>query len=91
MRMIQAVRTWAVTVENRLQKMYLAAEPEGLRLFVIARTIADEPELLKAAASMAISLGDAGLDLGVSVIPDGTPDELRAFLDPDAALLLSWR
>jgi hypothetical protein len=40
---------------------------------------------------MSIALGDAGLDLCVSVIPDGAPDELRAFFDPDAALLLYWR
>ena len=91
MRVIQAIKAWAVTVEHRLKKAYLVAEPEGLRLFVISRTTAADFELTKAACALSITLSDAGFDLSTSQIPDGTPDELAAYLDPDAAILLFWR
>lgn len=88
---LRAVKAWALKVEDKLLKAYLATEPEGLRLFAIARTIGDERALLESLSLFSITLSDAGFELGVSVIPDGTPDELRAYLDPDAALALSWR
>jgi hypothetical protein len=91
MRIIQAIKAWAMTVEDRLSKAYLASEPEGLRLFVISRNTTHDFELTKAGTLLSIMLSDAGLDLRVSQIPDGTPDELQAFLDPDAALLFTWR
>jgi hypothetical protein len=37
MQIIRAVKAWALTVENRLLKAYLAPQLEGLRLFAIAR------------------------------------------------------
>lgn len=87
---LRAVKAWALEVEDKLLKAYLATEPEGLRLFAVARTIGEERALLESLSRLSITLSDAGFELGVSVIPDGTPDELRAYLDPDAALTLSW-
>jgi hypothetical protein len=91
MQIIQAVKAWAVTVEDRLLKAYLVAEEGGFRLYAVARSKEYDFELTKSLTNLSIELSDAGLDLGVSQVPDGTPEELQAFFDPAAALALSWR
>jgi hypothetical protein len=91
MEVIRTITAWARTVEDQLQKAYLAPEPEGLRLFAIPRKAADTSSLVASLAHLSITLSDAGFDLGVSVVPDGTPEEFQAFFDPDSAFLFSWR
>jgi hypothetical protein len=91
MEIIRAIKAWAPTVEDRLQKAYLAPQPEGLRLFAVPRKPAGGSALVTTLADLSITLADAGFDLGVSVIPDGTPEEFQAYLDLDAAILFSWR
>ena len=91
LRTVQAVKEWALTAEDRLLRAYLAPLPEGLRLFAIARARGDCDPLRKSLTDLSVALVDADLDLDVMVLLDGTPDELRAFFEPDAALFLSWQ
>jgi hypothetical protein len=88
---VEAVKEWARSAEDHLLKAYLAPQPEGLRLFAIARSLNDCEPLRSSLADLSIALADADLDLNTMVLLDCTPDELRAFFEPDAALLLSWR
>ena len=92
LRVVDAVKAWAPTVENRLLKAYLTPRPEGgLRLIGIARRIADENSLHDALLQFSDELFEAGCEFGVNVYPDGTDDELQAFFDPNSSLLFSWR
>jgi hypothetical protein len=88
---LDRVRSWMTLNEPRLKKVYLVPEGSGLKLYVIPKSITHDFELTDSLCKFLIEMGDDGFDALGSQVPDGTPEELAAYFDPDKAFALSWR
>jgi hypothetical protein len=77
--------------ETRLNKVYFVPEGSSLKLYVIPKSTTHDFELTDTLCKLLIELGDDGFDTLGSQVPDGTPEELSAYFDPDKAFVLSWR
>ena len=82
------VRAW-VAKDERIAKMYITSEDGIVHLRAVAKSVPYDFELRRALSEFILKLTDGGFDVLGSLIPDGTPDELAAFFDPDQALVLS--
>jgi hypothetical protein len=91
MAFLDRVGIWMTANDDRLKKVYLVPEGSSFFLYVIAKSTARDFELTKSLCDLMIELSGTGFDAFGSQIPDGTPDELAAFLDTSKALVLARR
>lgn len=85
--LLNAVQKWAAEHE-RATKIYLLADGERFDLFVVPRSATYDFDLRRALSDLLLALADRGYTVLGSLVPDGSPDELRAYFDPDQALVL---
>lgn len=85
--LLNAVQKWAVEHE-RAAKIYLLANGERFDLFVVPRFATYDFDLRRGLSDLLLALTDRGYTVLGSLVPDGPPDELRAYFDPDQALVL---
>lgn len=82
------VRAW-IAKDDRVGKVYVTFEEGVVHLRVIPRSTPYNFALRRDLSDFILKLTDGGFDVLGSITPDGTPDELAAFFDPDQALVLS--
>jgi hypothetical protein len=88
---LERVRSWMTNNEARLKKVYFVPDGSRFQLYVIAKSTIHDSDLTRSLCELLVELGDDGFDAFGSQIPDGTPEELAAYLDPASAFVLSWR
>lgn len=85
--LLNAVREW-VAAHDQVARVYITTENGVVYLRVVSKSIPHESELRRSLSAFIIAQTDRGFDVLGSIIPDGTPDELQAFLDPSQAFVL---
>ncbi len=81
------IRAW-IAANDRAVKVYITPEEGVVHLRVVARAVPYDFELRRSLTDLVIKLNRGGYEVLGSVIPDGTADELAAYLDPEQALVL---
>jgi hypothetical protein len=90
-RVLNEIRDWMRANQDRVARVYLIPHGRHLRMYVIGKSATPDFALTKSLAQLTIDLARAGYSLIGSEVPDGTPDELAAFFNPEKALVLAWR
>lgn len=86
---LDRVREWAARRPDRVAKVYLVVEADGVHLHVVGVAKNHDPALRQSLSELLLALADDGHAVFGAVIPDGTREELAAFFDPDAAFTLA--
>jgi len=81
------VRAW-LWADDRVAKVYITSEEGVVYLRVVTRAVPYDFDLRRSLTDLILKLNRGGYDVLGSLIPDGTPDELAAYLDLDQALVL---
>ncbi|MCI0704139.1 MAG: hypothetical protein L0241_24035 [Planctomycetia bacterium] len=84
---LNAVREW-VAKNERVARVFITAEGSVFKLHVTATEIPYDFALRHSLTDFVLAMTDRGYDVVGSLIPDGAPDELAAFLDLSQALIL---
>ena len=86
---LNAIQHWVSDYAARVFKVYLVVEPEVINLYAIAQSQEYDFELRAALSELVLSLRTDGISVRGSLVPNGEPEELKAFFDPESALVLS--
>ena len=81
-RLLSLIGTWVRSQKTRVSEGYLIPEPDGLMLYAVGREEAYDFELGDELSEFSVRLEDQGLQVGTTLLPAGTAEELAAFFDP---------
>ena len=81
-RLLTHLSAWVRRHGEKVSEAFLVVEPDGLMLYVVGREEAYNFELGDELSEFSIGLADQGLNVGTTLLPASSPEELRAFFDP---------
>lgn len=87
--LLDEIAEWATDNADRVSKLFLIVDVEVINLFVVAKSEEYDFALRKLLSDLVLSLREGGNPVRGSIIPDGTPEELRGVFDHDQAMSLS--
>jgi hypothetical protein len=88
---LQTVYRWVADHTVRVGRVFLVEEEGSFALFVTPAGSAYDRSLTSLLSEFAGAMTDAGMDLRVSQIPNGTEEELAAYFNTDGSFELLFK
>src|SRR5262249_11872433 len=86
--LLDAIREWCSSRADRVSECYLVFGPTDVFVFVIGQGQAYDFALSRELSDLTIELVEKGWPVQTMLLGASTPEELSAFVNPAAALLL---